>query len=235
MFQSGVLSAPVTDKDDKVIGLLDMDDIVFFALSICKTSQELGKYFGGLSDEQQSVSLCELSASLLKEFVELDAIQLMSEEDMGTLSAQGVTIDSAGFIISMPLVILANDEDFSQRNQLVTIAPTASVDELAEVLRKHHRVVVLDGDKLVGYITQSDLVKHLSEQGKFSDKTLQELDIGSTQITTITESQKVLEAFRDMALRHCSACAVVDADGKLVSNISSLDIRVCKRKYRANF
>jgi CBS domain-containing protein len=87
--------------------------------------------------------------------------------------------------------------------------------------------VVLDGEKLVGYITQSDLVKHLSEQGKFSDQTLKELQIGSDKITTITESQKVLEAFRDMAVNRCSACAVVDGEGKLVSNISSLDIRVC--------
>lgn len=78
----------------------------------------------------------------------------------------------------------------------------------------------------MGYITQSDLVKYLSDQGKFSDKTLQELNIGSDNITTINENQKVLEAFRDMAIKHCSACAVVDSEGKLVSNISSLDIRV---------
>lgn len=58
LFQANVLSVPVLDKDGKVVGLLDMNDIVFFALSICKTSQELGKYFGGLSEEQQQVCIC---------------------------------------------------------------------------------------------------------------------------------------------------------------------------------
>jgi hypothetical protein len=55
LFKAGVLSAPVLDKAGAVAGVLDMDDIVFFALSICKTSQELGKYFGGLTEEQQAV------------------------------------------------------------------------------------------------------------------------------------------------------------------------------------
>lgn len=108
----------------------------------------------------------------------------------------------------------------------MTVTPATSIEDLAALLRQHHRVVVLDGDKLVGYITQSDLVKHLAEQGKFSEKTIKELDIGSENITTITETQKVLEAFRDMALKRCSACAVVNEEGKLISNISALDIRV---------
>eukprot|EP01127_Copromyxa_protea_P012400 TRINITY_DN3236_c0_g1_i1.p1 TRINITY_DN3236_c0_g1~~TRINITY_DN3236_c0_g1_i1.p1 ORF type:complete len:264 (+),score=49.59 TRINITY_DN3236_c0_g1_i1:116-907(+) len=203
-FQANVLSVPVLSDSGKVIGLLDMEDVIFFAISICKTSQELGKYFGGLTDEQRA------------EFVELDAIKLISDEDISKLSSQGITIDSAGFITN-----------FSQRNQLVAVSPSTSVEELAAALCTTHRVVVLDGDKLLGIITQSDMVKYLSEQDKFSHKTLQELDdVGSENITTIKEDQKVLEAFRDMALNRSNACAVVDSNGKLVSNLSSLDIRV---------
>jgi len=175
--------------------------LFFFSLSICKTSQELGKYFG-VSEEAET------------ELVDLDAIKLLSEDDVSAFADRGVTVDSAGFITN-----------FSNRNPLVTVTNNATIAELTTLLKKTHRVVVTEEGKLVGYITQSDLVKHLYDQGKFTDKTVKELDIGSTAITTIKENQKVLEAFRDMAIQHTSGCAVVDATGKLVSSISSLDIR----------
>jgi len=149
-----------------------------------------------------------------KELVELESVVLMTDEELSSMSASGIAINSAGFVAN-----------FSQRNQLVTVSPSTSVDEVAQLLCTNHRVVVLEGEKLVGYITQADVVKYWHSKDKFSDKTVKELDIGSTAITSIREDQKVLEAYRDMAISKSRACAVVDSEGKLVGNLSALDIR----------
>jgi CBS domain-containing protein len=62
--------------------------------------------------------------------------------------------------------------DFSRNNSLVTVSPATPLDTLATLLAKNHRVVVLENEKLVGYITQSALVEFLASKGIFGDQAL---------------------------------------------------------------
>jgi hypothetical protein len=105
--------------------------------------------------------------------------------------------------------------DLSQRNNFAIVNPETDFSTLLRVLKKHYRGVVLEGDKLVNYITRSDVLKYVFEKNLVTDeinkKTIEvllksrvrysqkkELGIGTSgeQVVTILPSEKVVEGFK---------------------------------------
>jgi len=202
LFDSGYLSAPVL-KDDIVVGLVDLVDVVVFSMAICKTSQDLVKIFG-LEEIKPTVPFADLSGFP----------SLLNIDEMAELISRGVTIDSS--------LLVSN---FSKSNPLKTVDPTTSISDLVDLLSQHHRVVVLEGEKLVGYVTQSDLVKFLHSKNLFGELTLHELGMGSCSVASVSEDATMIEAFKIMAMKRTAGVAILDNEGRLVGNISSQDVR----------
>eukprot|EP00010_Vexillifera_abyssalis_P005771 CAMPEP_0201552276 /NCGR_PEP_ID=MMETSP0173_2-20130828/14597_1 /ASSEMBLY_ACC=CAM_ASM_000268 /TAXON_ID=218659 /ORGANISM="Vexillifera sp., Strain DIVA3 564/2" /LENGTH=311 /DNA_ID=CAMNT_0047962729 /DNA_START=30 /DNA_END=965 /DNA_ORIENTATION=- len=119
-----------------------------------------------------------------------------------------------------------NDED----ELLWSLSPETKLEKAVEVLHKGiHRLLV--GDYVV---TQTDLVRYLITAHTHNEiqldsaqlsKKLSELETLGSSVKTVNASESALSAFAKMGADHLSALGVVNADGKLVGNLSASDIR----------
>jgi len=123
-------------------------------------------------------------------------------------------------------------QNFSLVNPTKSLLPTASIEELRQLLSSHHRVAVLDRDgNLENYITQSDIVKrscallNSSIQLLDIDKSLSELSIGSSDVCVVKDTDIFIEALKTMTVKRISSVAVVNLEGQLQNDISAYDIR----------
>jgi CBS domain-containing protein len=202
LFAAGILSAPVLNKEEKVVGLVDMVDVVVFTIAVCKTSQELIKFFS--METKPDLEFADLS----------EMPDLFNSAELLQLQQRGITLDSTA--------VVAN---FSGNNPLQTISPNATLEELVNLLSNYHRVVALDGDKIVNYITQSDLLKFLQTKDIFGDQTLESVGMSETSIISILPQMRAVDAFKKMVLYKTSGVAVVTEDKKLFANVSASDIK----------
>jgi hypothetical protein len=70
-------------------------------------------------------------------------------------------------------------------------------------LSTSHRVVVCEGKNIINYITQSDAVEFAHKNkllGPSASKTAQELHLGTQTVSTIKNSELVVEAFKKMVI-----------------------------------
>jgi len=202
LFQANISSAPVLKEDQSVAGLIDLVDVVIFAIAVCKTSQDLVKAFG-----------FDMKPGMDVDFTTMPS--LLPTDELESLSMHGLTLDCT--------LLVSN---FSKMNPLRTISPDSSLVELVTVLSKHHRVVVLDdNNKLVNYITQSDLLKFLHKNNLFTSVSLKSVGMDSSKVISISPEQRVIEGFKLMTEQKISSVAVLDKDQKLIGHLSAKDIR----------
>jgi len=96
---------------------------------------------------------------------------------------------------------------------------------------KVHRIPVIDSEgELITIITQSHITKflyqHMSMFGALAERSVESLKMFFSPVVTIPLESKGIEAFKTMHEKRVSAVAVVDADGKLVGNISVSDLKI---------
>jgi len=203
LFQANVLSAPVLkDSDQTVAGLIDLVDVVVFAIAVCKTSQDLVKAFGFDTKPGMEVDFTTMPS-------------LLPRDQMESNMMHGLGLDCTLMV-----------SNFSKMNPLQTISPDAELAELVDALSKHHRVVVLDDkNKLYNYITQSDLLKFLHKNQLFTNLSLKAVGMDSSKVTSLAPDRLVIEGFKLMAEQRISSVAIMDKDQKLVGHLSAKDIR----------
>jgi len=204
LFENRILSAPVIEPGGKVAGILSTIDIAVFAVNLAKTSQSMVAMLGLPVDHPEL--LCNF-----------DNIPELFTGDKRLDEAFG----------SDPTTFMKN---FSRRNPTTTVSYAGSWYDVVTALTKVRRVVVIDAQgALVNYITQSDMIKLLSERkllGEKSNKSIGELKLGTSPVHSIKESQRIIEAFKAFALHEIEAVPVLDDSGKVVGNVSASDIRV---------
>jgi len=202
IFTNRITSAPVVDKNNKLIGSIGLIDIILFVLNVCHTSQELAKFFGLRQDKAiDFVDFADIKNHLTPE-----------DEIQGSFGNP----DSAAFVTN-----------YSRNNLLHVLPPTSSVVDIVKSLCEHHRVAVGD-DELFDYISQSDIVKFFKEKnvlGELGRKTIKELGLGSANVISVTPNQRVIEAFKKIVINKVSGIAVVDENSRLVGQISSSDLK----------
>jgi CBS domain-containing protein len=106
-----------------------------------------------------------------------------------------------------------------------TIDTSAPVVEAARVMRDADAGVVpiVDGDKLVGTITDRDIAIRAVAEGKDPQAT-KAIDIASKELVTIDPQQDLDEALKLMARHQVRRLPVVEEDGKLVGIVAQADI-----------
>ncbi len=57
-------------------------------------------------------------------------------------------------------------------------------------------------------------------------KTVDEMQLGTSPVTAVVESQPAIEAFKLMDTKQVTGLAIVDSHGKLVGNISARDLKI---------
>ncbi|PRP77853.1 hypothetical protein PROFUN_14141 [Planoprotostelium fungivorum] len=207
LVQNNILSAPVYSEETKqYTGFLDMKDLVSFVIYVV--------------DDQQS------SAPNNLEDIVLSGLKLFKAP------VDGVTVTCEHPNDS---IILLNDTDLSRRRPFHCIQSTDSLMKVMEVLAKGaHRVALLDEQgQITKIVSQSSVIQFLSKNvrdkishlgGKMSSS-IDELNLGSKPVLTVSHVDAASEVFRLMERKNKSNVAVVDINGRLIGNTSSSDIK----------
>ncbi len=105
-----------------------------------------------------------------------------------------------------------------------TVELSTTAREAAELMRSKDvgSLPVVEGDRLVGMITDRDLALRLVGEGRSADTPVGEL--ASKDVVTIDPQQEVAEAARLMAEHQLRRLPVCEEDGRLVGILAQADV-----------
>ena|SRR5438105_9537944 len=106
-----------------------------------------------------------------------------------------------------------------------TVTSDQTVVDAAKIMREVDTgiVPIVDGDKLVGVVTDRDITIEVVAQGKDPQST-KVTDAASRDLVTIDPQQNLDEALRLMAEHQVRRLPVVEEDGKLVGIVAQADV-----------
>jgi len=124
-------------------------------------------------------------------------------------------------------------------DKLFEVGTDAPVDKLVELMvtQNVHRIISINPDhSLSNIITQSRVVECLVQLfdvspslGALGKQTVKDLQLAKTSdIVSVRDSEKAINAFRKMHEHKVSALPVLDANGRVVGNISESDLKAIK-------
>jgi CBS domain-containing protein len=101
----------------------------------------------------------------------------------------------------------------------------SSVVEAARIMRDEDVgvVPVVDGDRVIGMLTDRDITLSVVAEGKDPQSTKAE-EIASSELVTVDPQQDLDEALRLMARHQVRRLPVVEEDGKLVGILAPADV-----------
>jgi CBS domain-containing protein len=99
------------------------------------------------------------------------------------------------------------------------------VAEAARIMRDEDAglVPVVEGDRLVGTVTDRDIAIRVVAEGKDPQSTTVR-EVASTDLVTIDPQQELAEALRLMAQHQVRRLPVVEEDGRLVGIVAQADV-----------
>jgi CBS domain-containing protein len=105
-----------------------------------------------------------------------------------------------------------------------TVEPGTSAQDAARLMQSKDvgSLPVVEGDRLVGMITDRDLALRLVGEGRSTDTPVGEL--ASKDVVTIDPQQQVEEAARLMAEHQLRRLPVCEEDGRLVGILAQADV-----------
>jgi CBS domain-containing protein len=117
-----------------------------------------------------------------------------------------------------------------QIRQLMTVRPRTvkvgdTIVEAAKVMRGEDSGIapIVDGDRLVGVLTDRDIVTRVIAAEK-DPKVVKVEEIASLNLVTVDPDQGLEEALRLMAQHQIRRLPVVEEDGKLIGIVAHADI-----------
>ena len=106
-----------------------------------------------------------------------------------------------------------------------TIDQDKPVSDAAKMMRDEDvgLAPIVDGDKLVGTVTDRDIAIRIVAEGK-DPQTTKVMEIASRELITIDPQQDLDEAMKLMARHQVRRLPVVEEDGKLIGVVAQADI-----------
>jgi CBS domain-containing protein len=106
-----------------------------------------------------------------------------------------------------------------------TVDPSTPVVEAARVLKEEDvgSVPIVDGDTLVGILTDRDIAVRVVAEGRDLQRTTTG-DVASRELVTVDPQQPLDEALRLMAKHQVRRLPIVEEDGRLVGIVAQADI-----------
>jgi len=127
--------------------------------------------------------------------------------------------------------------DFSKRNPFVPIPVGQSVEGLLRSIKDYptpvHRVPLVSGDRqnplIVAIATQSDIAayvaQHISVLGPRGQQPIRNIFRGFQKVVSVLPHNKAIDAFWVIHSQQISGVAIIDSQGRLVSNLSASDLK----------
>ena len=117
-----------------------------------------------------------------------------------------------------------------QIKELMTVKPRTvkqgdSIVDAAKLMKGEDTGVapIVDGDRLVGVVTDRDIAIRVVAEGRDPQSTKVE-EVASQNVVTIDPQQELDEALRLMAQHQLRRLPVVEEDGKLVGIVAQADV-----------
>ena len=106
-----------------------------------------------------------------------------------------------------------------------SISGEQPVTEAAQIMRDEDAglVPVVEGDRLVGTLTDRDIAIRVVAEGKDPQSTTVR-EVASTDLVTVDPQQELSEALRLMAQHQVRRLPVVEEDGRLVGIVAQADV-----------
>ncbi len=118
--------------------------------------------------------------------------------------------------------------------KLVTVTPETTVDVMQQLLDTHpiHHLLVVEGGKLVGVISDRDILKVTSPYLRTQLETNKDLltltrtasQLMARKVVTISPKASILDAARTLIENKVSLLPVIDSDDELVGVLSWKDV-----------
>lgn len=110
-------------------------------------------------------------------------------------------------------------------SSVLTVESTATVREAAVLMSKkaYGCVLVVEGDRAIGIITERDIVRQITAEGVDPSK-VRAADIMSTPLVTIPVNSTVMEAAERMSAYGIRRIVVVNEDGALAGLLTAGDL-----------
>ncbi|MFM2055911.1 MAG: hypothetical protein RLY71_296 [Pseudomonadota bacterium] len=111
-----------------------------------------------------------------------------------------------------------------QHQSVLTIAPTATVMDAVRMMAEYNigGLPVVEGDRIVGIVTERDYARKVALQGRSSEQTLVR-DIMTSQVMYVSPAQTTEECMALMTDKRLRHLPVLD-EGRLVGLISIGDL-----------
>lgn len=105
-----------------------------------------------------------------------------------------------------------------------TVEPSTTAQEAARTMKSEEvgSLPIVEGDRLVGVVTDRDLAIRVLAEGKGAETPVSE--IASKAVVTIDPQQSLEEAARLMAEHQVRRLPVCEEDGKLVGILAQADV-----------
>jgi CBS domain-containing protein len=105
-----------------------------------------------------------------------------------------------------------------------TVEPGTTAAEAARAMKTENvgSLPIVEGDRLVGVVTDRDLAIRILAEGKGAETTVGE--ISSKDVVTVDPQQSLEEAGRLMAEHQLRRLPVTEEDGKLVGILAQADV-----------
>jgi len=117
--------------------------------------------------------------------------------------------------------------DHSQRNLLITLSGDATIENAIRKFNefKVHRVAILEGQKLIGVVSQFDVLKWLLSNQKAwkSNKDIEECS--PQKLMMVEEDTRAIDAFLTMHRDKLSSVAIIDKEQHLVGVLTASDLK----------
>lgn len=123
-------------------------------------------------------------------------------------------------------------EYLARRHRFHPVETTATMVDVATALCAPglHRLPVVDNGKVVGIISQSNVVRliaaHAAALAAALDATVSDTKLGSCPVQPVKTTDTALATFQEMSRHNRSGVAIVDETGRLVGNTSSSDLKL---------
>jgi acetoin utilization protein AcuB len=110
------------------------------------------------------------------------------------------------------------------RSPVVSVPPETTLEDAYRTMREKafRHLPVLDGERLVGVVTDRDLALRILAEDKSADTPVGE--IASKDVVTVDPQQSLEEAARLMAEHQVRRLPVTEEDGKLVGILAQADV-----------